>query len=51
MSKWKTKTQASKEIGVFIQKFIQTVCYNSKEEDSLTETRIQMCKQQNIKNS
>ena len=35
----------------YIEKFIQTVCYIGKEEDSLTETRVRLCKQMNIKTS
>ena len=51
MSKWKRKTQASKGNWCFMLKslFIQTVCYSGKEEDSLTETRVRLYKQINIK--
>ena len=35
----------------YVEKFIQTVCYPEKEEDSLTETRVQLYKQTNIKTS
>ena len=53
MSKWKRKTQASKGNWCFMLKslFIQTVCYSRKEEDSLTETRVRLYKQMNIKTS
>ena len=51
MSKWKTKTQASKDNRCFYSEFYPTVCYTSKEEDSLTETRVRMYKQKNVKNS
>ena len=53
MSKWKRKTQASKGNWCFMLKslFIQTVCYSGKEEDSLTETRVRLYKQMNIKTS
>ena len=53
MSKWKRKTQASKGNWCFTLKslFIQTVCYSRKEEDSLTETRVRLYKQMNIKTS
>ena len=33
----------------YVEKFIQTVCYSGKEEDSLTETRVRLYKQINIK--
>ena len=53
MSKWKRKTQASKGNWCFMLKslFIQTVCYSRKEEDSLTETRVRLYRQMNIKTS
>ena len=35
----------------YVEKFIQTVCYSGKEEDSLTEARIRLYKQINIKTS
>ena len=35
----------------YIEKFIQTVCYIGKEEDRLTETRVRLNKQMNIKTS
>ena len=35
----------------YIEKFIQTVCYIGKEEDRLTETRVRLYKQMNIKTS
>ena len=35
----------------YVERFIQTVCYSGKEEDSLTETRVRLYKQMNIKTS
>ena len=35
----------------YVEKFIQTVYYSGKEEDSLTETRVRLYKQMNIKTS
>ena len=35
----------------YVEKFIQTVCCSGKEEDSLTETRVRLYKQMNIKTS
>ena len=35
----------------YVEKFIQTVCYSGKKEDSLTETRVRLYKQMNIKTS
>ena len=35
----------------YIEKFFQTVCYSRKEEDSLTETRVRLYRQMNIKTS
>ena len=35
----------------YIEKFIQTVCYPGKEEDRLTETRVRLYKQMNVKTS
>ena len=35
----------------YVEKFIQTVCYSGKDEDSLTETRVRLYKQMNIKTS
>ena len=33
----------------YVEKFIQTVCYSGKEKDSLTETRVRLHKQTNMK--
>ena len=35
----------------YVQKFIQTVCFSGKEEDSLTEIRDRLSEQMNIKTS
>ena len=35
----------------YVEKFIQTVCYSGKDEDSLTETRVRLYEQMNIKTS
>ena len=35
----------------YVEKFIQTVYYSGKEEDSLTETRVRLYKQMNMKTS
>ena len=35
----------------YVEKFIQTVCHSGKEEDSLTETRVRLYKQMDIKTS
>ena len=35
----------------YVEKFIQNVCYSGKEEDSLTEARVGLYKQMNIKTS
>ena len=35
----------------YIEKFIQTVCYSGKAEEGLTETRVRLDKQKNIKAS
>ena len=36
---------------LYVEKFIQTVCYSGKEEGSLTETRVRLYKQMNRKTS
>ena len=35
----------------YVEKFIQTVCCSGKEEEGLTETRVRLDKQKNIKAS
>ena len=52
MSKWQRKTQVSKGNWFFhVEKFIQTVCYSGKKEDSLTEIRVRLYRQMNVKTS
>ena len=42
VSQWKSKAEASKHNAKFqtVQKFVQTICYSGKEQESLTETRV-----------
>ena len=35
----------------YVEKLIQTVCYSGKEEDTVTDTRVRLYKQMNIKTS
>ena len=49
MSKWKEKPKLIKATGVL--KFIETICYSGKEKYGLTETRVRLYKQMNIKTS
>ena len=40
-----------RQLVLYVEKFIQTVCYSGKEEGSLTETRVRLYKQMNRKTS